>query len=181
MSNNNVIINPASPFPRSAIAVESAPFCHTDNGFRNVGKLEEDVKAAQPSPMAVAKPNTILYTPCRPRHDRAQHLIQAHGRETRDEQINRKHQAAITLKREIAPVMIACGSASRSTPKVAYCRTDTSHGRFPMPSQDYFGEGMRARRIRLLSSRRSKREEDLPGAHCAVPHGAGGAEDIIYM
>lgn len=53
----------APPLPRSAIAVAGeerpAPFWAAESGKGYVGNEGEDVRAAQPRPMIVAKPNGI--------------------------------------------------------------------------------------------------------------------------
>jgi len=63
--NSSSNINPAPPFPRSVMAVAGddrpAPFCAAVRGLGYVGKDVEEVRAAQPSPIAVAKLKGMPY------------------------------------------------------------------------------------------------------------------------
>ena len=64
-------IRPAPPLPRSAIAVAGedspAPFWAAESGSGYVGKEGELVRAAQPRPIAVAKPKGMPYQAMPPR------------------------------------------------------------------------------------------------------------------
>lgn len=42
---------------------------------------------------------------------------------------------------------------------------------FAMPREHDFGKGVCARRVRFDFNGDEGEEEDLPGSHCAVPHG----------
>ena len=63
--NSRININIAPPWPSRVIAVAGdespAPFSAADRGFGYVGNLGLLVRAAQPSPIAVANPNGMPY------------------------------------------------------------------------------------------------------------------------
>ena len=62
---SSISIKIAPPWPRSVIAVAGddrpAPFSATESGCGYVGKRGLLVRAAQPNPIAVAKPNGMPY------------------------------------------------------------------------------------------------------------------------